>query len=159
MYSPPRWRSSGTYPVGIPVAEQPHANPQRTGSGFACRLNLPLRYSPPPFPRRPQLAGRPAQLSSGKRKSPSALTRIYAPHAPCHCMTQACVPGQPLCVFRGVEPPASQAGKLDLFLLLKSGENKKKENRIFPHLHRRRKNRQNTSIWQQISNIQQNAVE
>jgi len=28
-------------------------------------------------------------------------------------LTQACAPGQPLCGFRGVEHPASQAGTLD----------------------------------------------
>ncbi|MFC1498058.1 hypothetical protein ACFLS1_06275 [Verrucomicrobiota bacterium] len=47
-------------------------------------------------------------------KSP-ALSRLHAAHAPRQALTQACVPGQPLCGFHGVEHSSTSSGSLIAF--------------------------------------------
>ena len=82
-------------PAGTAAAEQPRSSPQ------------PRRR-----PRRPRQ--RPRQQSChGLCSSPRRSRAFHAAHAPRQRLTQACAPGQPLCGFRGVEHPASQAGTLD----------------------------------------------
>ena len=61
----------------------------------------------------------PCRTSSARLMQDPRRSRAFdAAHAPRQRLTQACVPGHPdaRSGFRGVEHPASQAGKLDFFL-------------------------------------------
>ena len=70
---------------------------------------------PPPSPAAPTQAT-PAKLSCPVL-NPRRSRAFHAAHAPRQRLTQACAPGHPdKSGFHGVEHPASQAGKLDLFL-------------------------------------------
>ena len=79
-----------------------------------CRAASFQPPAPPPSPAAPTQAT-PAKLSCPVL-NPRRSRAFHAAHAPRQRLTQACAPGQPLCGLRGVEHPASQAGKLDLFL-------------------------------------------
>ena len=87
-----------------PSRQAPMRNAARTRR---ARFVVP----PPPSPAAPTQAT-PAKLSCPVL-NPRRSRAFNAAHAPRQRLTQACAPGQPLCGLRGVEHPASQAGKLD----------------------------------------------
>jgi len=67
-----------------------------------------------PLPPSPAAPHEPCRTSSARLMQDPRRSRAFsAAHAPRQRLTQACAPGQPRSGFRGVEHPASQAGKLD----------------------------------------------
>ena len=93
-----------------------HRIRHRARHGLRGGVASPLqRFAPVDPRRRPRLPRqRPRQQSChGLCFIPWRSRAFDAAHAPRQRLTQACAPGQPLRGFRGVEHPASQAGKLD----------------------------------------------